>query len=108
MKSIYLYYIIISHHNSQEGGGSKRIRLAERFIFQRKKPISESVVVAAGRRGMNNVSIFERAKQQYRIINDEQWQAQIYCSTARAFGGKGWRYWGRDSRGLAKGLAAEG
>jgi len=54
------------------------------------------VVVAASRRGMNNVSIFERAKQQYRIINDEQWQAQIYCSTARAFGGKGWQDWGRD------------
>jgi len=46
-------------------------------------------MVVAGRRGMNNVSIFERTKQQYRIINDEQWQAQIYCSQARAFVGKG-------------------
>jgi len=49
------------------------------------------VVGVADRRGMNNVGggIFELAKQQYRIINDEQWQAQIYCSTARAFGGEG-------------------
>jgi hypothetical protein len=47
------------------------------------------VVVVADRRGMNDVGggIFERAEQQYRIINDEQWQ--IYCSTARAFSGKG-------------------
>lgn len=49
---------------------------------------------------MNGVGggIFERTKQQYHIINDEQWK--IYCSTARAFGGKGMR----GSRGLAKGL----
>jgi len=49
------------------------------------------VVGVAGRRRMNNVSggIFELAKQQYRIINDEQWQAQIYCSTACAFVGEG-------------------
>jgi len=66
------------------------------------------VVRVAGRRGMNNVGggIFELAKQQYRIINDEQWQAQIYCKTARAFGGEGMAgSGGRDSRGLAKGLA---
>lgn len=66
------------------------------------------VVGVADRRGMNNVGggIFELAKQQYRIINDEQWQAQIYCSTAHAFGGEGMSgTGGRDSRGVAKGLA---
>lgn len=70
------------------------IYIKRKRLFFKGKPISSSAVW----RGTNGGGDFERAKQQqYRIINDEQWQAPIYRSATRAFGGyaHGWRDGGK-------------